>query len=49
MYIYICKFTVATFKSCFSRCLNCLESFTKADSSPKMADFGLCEKGYNYA
>ena len=27
------KFTVTTFKSPFSRCLNCLESFTRADSS----------------
>jgi hypothetical protein len=30
----------------FSRCLNCLESFTSADNTPKMADFGLREKGY---
>jgi hypothetical protein len=35
------KFAVTTFKSRFSRCLNCLESFTTADSTPKMADLGL--------
>jgi hypothetical protein len=29
------KFTVTTFKSRFSRCLNCLESFTRADSIPQ--------------
>jgi hypothetical protein len=29
------KFTATTFKSRFSRCLNCLESFTRADSTPK--------------
>jgi hypothetical protein len=29
------KFTVTTFKSRFSRCLNSLESFTRADSTPK--------------
>ena len=34
-----------TFKSRFSRCLNCLEPFTMADSTPKMADCGLREKG----
>jgi hypothetical protein len=26
-------------KSRFPRCLNCLETFTRADSAPKMADF----------
>jgi hypothetical protein len=35
------KFAVTTFKSRFSRCLNCLESFTRVDSTPKMADLGL--------
>ena len=29
-----------------ARCLNCLESFTSADSTPEMADFGHREKGY---
>ena len=43
--LYNGKFTVTTFKSRFSRCLNCLESFTRADSTPKMADFGVREKG----
>ena len=38
-------FTATTFKSRFSRCLNCLESFTRVDSTPKMADFGHREKG----
>ena len=46
---YVCifdgKFTVTTFKSRFSHCLNCLESFTRADSTPKIADFSLCENG----
>jgi hypothetical protein len=27
-----------------ARCLNCLGSFTRADSTPQMADFGLREK-----
>jgi hypothetical protein len=40
---YSLKFTVTTFKSRFSRCLNCLESFKRADSTPKMADFGVRE------
>ena len=44
--LYNGKFTVTTFKSPFSCCLNCLESFTRADSTPKMADFGLREKDY---
>ena len=33
------------FKRRFSRCFNCLESFTRADRTPKMADFVLHEKG----
>ena len=44
--LYNGKFKVTTFKSHFSRCLNCLESFRRAESTPKMADFGLRgEKG----
>jgi hypothetical protein len=40
------KFTVTcmAFKSRFSRCLNCLESFTRGDCTSKMADFGIREK-----
>jgi hypothetical protein len=38
------KFTVTTFKSRIPRCLNCLESLTRADGTPKMADFSLREK-----
>ena len=39
--LYNEKFTVTTFRSRFSRFMICLESFTRADSGSKMADFGL--------
>jgi hypothetical protein len=42
--LYNGKFTVTTFKSRFSRCLNCLESLTRADNTPKMADIRHREK-----
>jgi hypothetical protein len=36
-----------TFKSRFSRYLNCLESFTRAESTPEMADFDLMQEKFN--
>jgi hypothetical protein len=43
--LYNGKFTVTTFRNGFSRFLNCPEYFARANSTPKMPDFGFREKG----